>query len=945
MPLTDRQLDELTEPLEVLFERFYQSVIEDMARRLARIDMSSTTAYQAARLHESGLLYDQLLERLSKLTGLTERELRRAFRKYGAKFTERDEKIYRKAGLVPAPLGQSPAMMNALAAGLHKTGMVAKNLTMTTALTTQQAFIDTADLAYMQVSTGAMSYQAAIREAVLSCAKRGLTVINFASGRQDQLDVAMRRTVLTGVSQTTGVMQLELAREMGCDLVEVDAHYGARNHGTGPMNHESWQGKIYSISGRDRRYPPLVETTGYGTVIGLYGVNCVTGDTKVSALGISAAYRRKYSGEIIVIHTAGGHKLSVTPNHPILTEHGWVAAGTLNHGDNIVSRSSFYRENSISPYINDAEPTIEEVFSALSQKWNMLRLPVSAGYFHGDISDGDIDVVLPYGFLDNRSNTSFDKHKFKLSLCNAAGASGLLFSNGTFDEVIVSSLHSADSIVSCFGQCKSIGRCHSVEPFCHSGGTVSRNRNSKFCKIFSNSSLRDTCFSGDLILPHTAVVHGKKFIGSNIEISPKVINPIAGSIDFVPMQAILDSLHGAIIGIRQFAHGTAAFKSFDNVVLIERKSFVGHVYNLQTAGEWYSSNGIITHNCRHSMYPFFEGISEPSYSKGELREMAERKVTYNGEELTYYDATQKQRAIERAIRKSKREAGALEAAGLDNTAERVRLGLHQAKMRDFIEQTGLVRDRFREQVPGVNVRGITGKTINALPVNPIRGQRKTPSIGSQPQKILNPSIDNIETYVDYTGNRHEVTAALTEINKVHRSLCHYKVPVIDDPGLPALGSMKSINKEPISIMLNPTGKRPMMTTIHETGHFIDIAGIDKIGEMAEDKTNGVLSDWWLAITKSNAYNELVRVKNAGGVINSQWAVKPDHVAYCLEPCELWARSYAQYIATKSSNQILKNELSVALSEQLARQWQPDDFLEIEKAFDKLFKSWGWLNGH
>lgn len=48
--------------------------------------------------------------------------------------------------------------------------------------------------------------------------------------------------------------------------------------------------------------------------------------------------------------------------------------------------------------------------------------------------------------------------------------------------------------------------------------------------------------------------------------------------------------------------------------------------------------------------------------------MAERKVTYIGEELTYYDATQKQRAIERAIRKTKREAGALEAAELDNTA-------------------------------------------------------------------------------------------------------------------------------------------------------------------------------------------------------------------------------------------------------------------------------------
>ena len=267
MPLTAQQLDELTEPLEVLFERFYQSVIEDMARRLARIDMSNATAYQAWRMRESGLLYDELLARLSKLTGLTTRELRRAFERYGVRFTEKDEAIYRKAGLDPVPLRQSPAMLNALEAGLRKTGMVANNLTMTTAVTTQQAFIDAADLAYMQVSTGTMTYQSAIREGVLSLARRGLTVISFPSGRIDQADVAMRRTVLTGVAQTTGVMQLELAREMGCDLVEVDAHFGARNHGTGPMNHESWQGKIYSISGTDRRYLSLIETTGYGTIV------------------------------------------------------------------------------------------------------------------------------------------------------------------------------------------------------------------------------------------------------------------------------------------------------------------------------------------------------------------------------------------------------------------------------------------------------------------------------------------------------------------------------------------------------------------------------------------------------------------------------------------------------------------------------------------------------
>ena len=55
MPLTAQQLDELTELFEVLFERFYQSVIKDMTQRLARIDMSNATAYQAWRMRESSL--------------------------------------------------------------------------------------------------------------------------------------------------------------------------------------------------------------------------------------------------------------------------------------------------------------------------------------------------------------------------------------------------------------------------------------------------------------------------------------------------------------------------------------------------------------------------------------------------------------------------------------------------------------------------------------------------------------------------------------------------------------------------------------------------------------------------------------------------------------------------------------------------------------------------
>jgi hypothetical protein len=125
----------------------------------------------------------------------------------------------------------------------------------------------------MQISTGAFDYQSALRQAVKEMAAKGLTMVQYA-GRQDHLDVAIRRAVLTGIGQTTGELQWRRADEMGQDLVQVTAHAGARNTGTGPANHESWQGKVYSRSGSSRKYPNFIERTGYGTGAGLLGWNC-----------------------------------------------------------------------------------------------------------------------------------------------------------------------------------------------------------------------------------------------------------------------------------------------------------------------------------------------------------------------------------------------------------------------------------------------------------------------------------------------------------------------------------------------------------------------------------------------------------------------------------------------------------------------------------------------
>jgi hypothetical protein len=104
-------------------------------------------------------------------------------------------------------------------------------------------------------------------------------------------------------------------------------------------------------------------------------------------------------------------------------------------------------------------------------------------------------------------------------------------------------------------------------------------------------------------------------------------------------------------------------------------------------------------NCRHTFFPFFEGISENAYSEETLTEdYNDQTVTLDGQEVSQYQASQVQRGIERKIREWKREAGALEAAGLENASEVAKVKEWQAQMRDFIKQTKLQRQRVREQI-------------------------------------------------------------------------------------------------------------------------------------------------------------------------------------------------------------------------------------------------------
>ena len=99
-------------------------------------------------------------------------------------------------------------------------------------------------------------------------------------------------------------------------------------------------------------------------------------------------------------------------------------------------------------------------------------------------------------------------------------------------------------------------------------------------------------------------------------------------------------------------------------------------------------------NCHHFTTPIVLGVSKPVYSASELREINKRsnaKVSYGGKTYTRYEASQRQRQLETAIRYAKDERDACVAAGdkLGATQARKKSAALTAEYKRFSEQAGL----------------------------------------------------------------------------------------------------------------------------------------------------------------------------------------------------------------------------------------------------------------
>lgn len=339
-------------------------------------------------------------------------------------------------------------------------------------------------------------------------------------------------------------------------------------------------------------------------------LNCVTGDTLISTSSpITRIYRRTYKGTIYRIKSTSGYELSITPNHPILTDRGFIPAKLLKVGDNIVLNDGFKTINIVGKYKDNTVTSAENLFSSFRESSSVFAssMEITSKDFHNDISDQEVNIIKTDRGLSN-----------KVDILTFKKVGKSIFVDGHARFLMKKLSHSLPFFF--FGRNHSSFRSF-MTSFCKSCNLFWRSKFHSLYLLFSSISLRNiinfkkinhlfsfkTKSIGDSFNANSFIVKFKNLC----KICVSNIFCVSSSMfDTTLSDGILNSMNTDIELSRNLLCCNSSLIKFDSLISIEEMDFFGQVYNLETVDNFYYANGITVHNCRCSVMPINSEIKD-----------------------------------------------------------------------------------------------------------------------------------------------------------------------------------------------------------------------------------------------------------------------------------------------------------------------------------------------
>lgn len=293
-----------------LTRKVIDSVI-NLFEKNGKIEISPSNQHRIKLLKQSGILVSDIEKEIEKRLPSLDKKVKEAFYQAGydinedinkniSDMVESDKKLKEFVVNAPRLENLTEDEKKILDSAYKRTNGEIRNLTKTTAGDINKKFMESCDTAWWKAKHG-VDVSTAIREAIDEISRYGANV-EYASGRKMSVESAVRMCVLTGINQANAEITLSVCADAGVRNVLVSSHIGARyTDKIEPANHESWQGKVYSLSDKllkkfgyeekkksifskikeylqsfrkKEQYEDFETVTGYGTIEGLCGINC-----------------------------------------------------------------------------------------------------------------------------------------------------------------------------------------------------------------------------------------------------------------------------------------------------------------------------------------------------------------------------------------------------------------------------------------------------------------------------------------------------------------------------------------------------------------------------------------------------------------------------------------------------------------------------------------------
>lgn len=271
-----------------LYEILTSWILKESTRLLLNAgEMTGTADRLLYKMRIMGESQAAIEQKLRKLTGLTQKELRSLLQDAVLTSWEDDRATLGKLGIELSNPLKNAAVIRVMDAEFKKSLGELTNLTRTTMKQSQIDLINMLDEADLRVAAGVQSYSAAVCDILDRYAGRGIYV-DYPSGTRRTLEAAVRLCVVTSMNQTAAQVTNQYVVEAQTNYVLFSAHLGARVKQKGQPDlagHDLWQGRVFCIRGSEPGYPNLLESTGYdidpvtgvGTVVnplGAHGYGC-----------------------------------------------------------------------------------------------------------------------------------------------------------------------------------------------------------------------------------------------------------------------------------------------------------------------------------------------------------------------------------------------------------------------------------------------------------------------------------------------------------------------------------------------------------------------------------------------------------------------------------------------------------------------------------------------